>query len=100
MLNEEDLIRIEDWERDHYGKNICEWKRQLGESEALENYDAFVLVVQEDGDTFNISVSVTFTDTEPGDLLSSKYQDECYTIEEAMVIAQKFVGAVEEKYSL
>lgn len=100
MLDRSDLIEIPGWERDHYGDHICEWKRDLEPDEAKEDYDAFVLYVQEDGDIFNISITVTFTDGRVGDLLSAKYSDTSRTVEEAMEIGREFTERLKSEYNL
>lgn len=101
MLDRSDLIEIPGWERDHYGDNICEWKRDLAPDEAKEDYDAFVLCVQEDGDVFNISIAVTFTESgRVGDLLSADYSDTSRTVEEAMEIGREFTERLQNEYNL
>lgn len=98
MLTEEELIEIDDWERDHYGDYICEWLYELDEDTVPHDWTAFALVVQQqEDDRYEISVSVAFPGG-GGDLLSADYSDSCRTVEEAMAIAEEFAEKIESEY--
>ena len=101
MLQEEDLMTIEGWERDHYGDNICEWARHLADSEAHEDYGLFALVIQQTNeDMYKVRIDVAPAEGQLGDLLNSQYYDELDNVEEAMERGQEFVRQVEEEYNL
>lgn len=101
MLSQEDLIEIDGWERDHYGDYICEWVRELDEDEAKDNYEAFILTVQQmEDDQYNVSIGVSFNDGQVGDLLSADYADEVTTMDKAMERGRELVEEVEEDYDL
>lgn len=98
MLSTDDLIEIDGWDREHYGDNICDWKRELDEDEIDHDWSAFVLTIQQqDENQYYASISVAFPGG-GGDLLNSKYSETCRTLEEAQAAGVEFIEEVEEEY--
>jgi len=98
MLTQDDLIEIENWDRDHYGDYICEWVYELSEDSAKPKWEAFAITVQEQKDsTYQISVAVS-SGGGVGDLLSADYSESSRTVEEAMAIAEEFAKSIEVEY--
>lgn len=101
MLEKQNLIRIEGWEQDHFGDNICEWKYDLGKDEVSEDYEAFILTVQEqDSNHYRVTISVSLKGSSIGDLLSADYSEEFENVENAMGGSRIMVNKLEEEYGL
>lgn len=98
MLQEDDLIEIDGWERDHFGDYICEWFYELDADEGSKKWDGLAITVQEQGpNEYTVSVAVALDDG-VGDLLSADYSDSCRTVEEAMAIVREFVDELNEEH--
>jgi hypothetical protein len=101
MLDRQNLIHIEGWERDHFGDYICEWKYDLSENEVEPNYEAFILTIQEqDTNDFRVTISVSLEGTAVGDLLSADYSESFENIDDAMDGGIKMISKLEDNYNI
>lgn len=98
-----DSVDRDGWELDHASDTIAEWLFDIGKTvdgkDVNNRFDEFVLTIQEQApNEVHVSIGVTFKDSGSGDLLSSKYQQDCPSVESAISQGLSFCQQVEETY--
>jgi hypothetical protein len=101
MVDVSDIKKIPGWEKNKVDESMYEWHRELAEDEANERYEAFILVIRRTADNaYSVSINVSLTDSNVGDLLNAKYSNTYESLEEAMYNGYEFTREVEEEFNL